>query len=113
RASLDPIHQQPMIVAMARNYLGRTGDPTDPLASPLFATPEALAALPPMLLQVGECETVVSDSEAFASKAVAAGAKVELQIWPGMIHVFQQFPVMLTEARDALADGGRFLAARF
>lgn len=113
RASLDPIHQQPMIVAMARNYLGRMGDSTDPLASPLFAAPEEFAALPPMLLQVGERETVVSDSEEFAGKAVAAGAKAELQIWPGMIHVFQQFPDMLPEARDALAEGGRFLAARF
>lgn len=113
RASLDPIHQQPMIVAMARNYLGRTGDPTDPLASPLFAAPEEIAVLPPMLLQVGERETVVSDSEEFAGKAVAAGVEVELQIWPGMIHVFQQFPDMLSEARDALADGGRFIAARF
>ncbi|WP_298431163.1 alpha/beta hydrolase [Ottowia sp.] len=113
RAALDPIHQKPMIVAMARNYLGGAGDPKDPLASPLFAAPDELAALPPMLLQVGERETVVSDSEAFVGKARAAGAQAELQVWPGMIHVFQQFPALLVEARDALADGGRFIAARF
>ncbi|MFA7556253.1 MAG: alpha/beta hydrolase [Hydrogenophaga sp.] len=113
RATLDPIHQRPMIAAMARNYLGGTGDPKDPLASPLFAAPDELAALPPMLLQVGERETVVSDSEAFVQRAREAGATAELQVWPGMIHVFQQFPTVLTEARDALADGGRFLSARF
>lgn len=113
RAALDPIHQRPMIVAMARNYLGGAGDPRDPLASPLFAAPGELAALPPMLLQVGERETVVSDSEAFARRAGAAGAQAELQVWPGMIHVFQQFPAQLAEARDALAQGGRFIAARF
>lgn len=113
RAALDPIHQQPMVVAMARNYLGGSGDPKDPLASPLFAAPDELAALPPMLLQVGERETVVSDSEAFVHRARAAGAQAELQVWPGMIHVFQQFPALLAEARDALADGGRFFAARF
>lgn len=113
RATLDPIHQQPMIVAMACNYLGGSGDPKDPLASPLFAAPDELAALPPMLLQVGERETVVSDSEAFVQRARAAGAQAELQVWPGMIHVFQQFPALLAEARDALADGGRFIAARF
>lgn len=113
RAALDPIHQRPMIAAMARNYLGGMGDPKDPLASPLFAAPDELAALPPMLLQVGERETVVSDSEAFVRRVRAAGAQAELQVWPGMIHVFQQFPTQLAEARDALADGGRFFAARF
>lgn len=112
-AALDPIHQKPMIVAMARNYLGAAGDPADPLASPVFAAADELAALPPMLLQVGERETVVSDSEAFVHRARAAGAQAELQVWPGMIHVFQQFPAQLAQARDALADGGRFIAARF
>ena len=113
RATIDPIHQRPMIVAMARNYLGREGDAQDPLASPLFATPAQLGTLPPMLLQVGERETVVSDSEDFTFKARAAGAKAELQVWPGMIHVFQQFPVELLEARNALATGGQFLMAQF
>ncbi|WP_024538800.1 alpha/beta hydrolase [Comamonas badia] len=113
RATLDPIHQRPMIAAMARNYLGSAGNPKDPLASPLFAAPDELAALPPMLLQVGERETVVSDSEAFVQRARAAGATAELQVWPAMIHVFQQFPTLLAEARDALAGGGRFLSACF
>jgi acetyl esterase/lipase len=113
RGALDPIHQRPMIMAMARNYLGTQGDARDPLASPLFAPAAELAALPPMLLQVGERETVVSDSEAFVHNARAAGARAELQIWPGMIHVFQQFPSVLPDALDALAAGGRFLAACF
>lgn len=113
RGVLDPIHQKPMIVAMARNYLGVAGDPSDPLASPLFAAPDELAALPPMLLQVGERETVVSDSEMFVHRARAAGAQAELHVWPEMIHVFQQFPALLAEARDALTDGGRFIAAKF
>jgi len=109
RAALDPIHQRPMIQAMARNYLG-AADTASALASPLFAQAASLAALPPLLLQVGERETVVSDSEAFAQKVVAAGGRAELQVWPGMIHVFQQFPAELVAAREAVAQGGRFLA---
>ena len=42
----------------------------------------------------------------------AAGAQVEMQLWPGMIHVFQQFPAELPEARSALAAGGQFIAAQ-
>lgn len=113
RAALDPIHQRGMILAMAGNFLGTGGDPADPMISPLFATPAQLAGLPPVLLQVGERETVVSDSEDFVARAMAAGATAELQIWPGMIHVFQQFARDLPEARDAIAQGGAFLAKHF
>ncbi len=110
RRDADPIHQRPMILAMAANYLGTGGDPADPLASPLFAD---LRGLPPLLIQVGDRETVLSDSENFAEKARAAGVDVDLQVYPGMIHVFQQFPRDLPEARDAIAALGRFLAAHF
>lgn len=111
RAAADPIHQRPMIQAMARNYLGAGVDPRDPLASPLYASEEELAALPPLLLQVGDRETVLSDSQAFAARVKAAGGQAECQAWPGMVHVFQQFLSELPEARDALAQGGHFLAA--
>lgn len=111
RAAADPIHQRPMIQAMACNFLGREGDPRDPLASPLYASDAQLAALPPLLLQVGDRETVLSDSEAFARRVRAAGGQAECQAWAGMIHVFQQFPGELPEAREALAAGGRFLAS--
>ena len=111
RAAADPIHQRPMILAMARNYLGKGGDPNHPLASPLMASPAQLRGLPSMLFQVGDRETVLSDSEAFARKAREAGVNARCETWPGMIHVFQQFPVELPEARQAIASAGQFLAA--
>lgn len=110
RREADPIHQQPMILAMAGNYLGEGGDPKDPLASPLFGD---LRGLPPLLIQVGDRETVLSDSEDFAARARDAGVDVELQIYPDMIHVFQQFPRDLAQARAAIAAIGDFLAPRF
>ncbi|MGV3573183.1 MAG: alpha/beta hydrolase fold domain-containing protein [Ramlibacter sp.] len=112
RAAADPIHQRPMILAMARNYLGKEQDPRAPPASPLHADAGRLAALPPLLLQVVDRETVLSDSEDFARKVRAAGGRAECQAWPGMIHVFQQFPGELPQAREALAAAGAFLAAR-
>jgi monoterpene epsilon-lactone hydrolase len=110
RAASDPIHQRPMIVAMARNYLGETTDPRTPLASPLFAD---LRGLPPLLIQVGDRETVLSDSTLFAEKARAAGVRVDLEVWEEMIHVFQQFPAELIEAREALETIGVFLKEHF
>ncbi len=109
RADVDPIHQRPMILAMARGYLGEGVDARDPRASPLFAD---LHGLPPLLLQVGDRETVLDDSRAFAVKAKAAGVDVRLEVWDDMIHVFQQFPAELVEARRAVAAIGAFLRER-
>ncbi|WP_349630062.1 alpha/beta hydrolase [Bradyrhizobium tropiciagri] len=110
RSGLDPIHQRPMILAMARGALGPGVTAEDPRLSPLRANVEIMRALPPILMQVGERETLVSDTEDFAARARAAGASIRSQIWPGMIHVFQQFPDELPEAREAVAAGGRFIA---
>jgi epsilon-lactone hydrolase len=106
RAEADPIHQRPMILGLARGYLGEGADPRHPLASPLYAD---LAGLPPLLIQVGDRETVLDDSKMFADKARAAGVDVELQVWDGMIHVFQMFGAELSEARQAIDSIAEFL----
>jgi epsilon-lactone hydrolase len=106
RADADPIHQRPMIVALAKNYLGENGDPRNSLASPLYAD---LSGLPPLLIQVGDRETVLDDSTMFADKARAAGVDVELQVWGDMIHVFQMFAPELAEGRQAIGSIAEFL----
>ncbi len=105
RAKGDPIHQRSMILALAKNYLGEDGDPRDPLVSPLYAD---LAGLPPLLIQAGDLETVRDDSTMLAERASAAGVEVELQVWDGMIHVFQMFPE-IPQAGEAVAAVAAFL----
>jgi monoterpene epsilon-lactone hydrolase len=105
RAEADPIHQRPMILALAKTYLGADGDPRHPLASPLHAD---LAGLPALLIQVGDRETVLDDSIMFADEARAAGIAVELQVWDGMIHVFQMF-AELAEAGRAIDSIAGFI----
>jgi monoterpene epsilon-lactone hydrolase len=107
RADADPIHQRFMIQNMAGNYLG-DADPAQPLASPLNAD---LTGFPPMLIQVGDRETVLDDARNLAAKAERAGVSVQLEVWDGMIHVFQQFPDELAEAREAIGHIGAFLRA--
>jgi acetyl esterase/lipase len=106
RAAADPIHQRPMIQALARAYLGRDGDPRDPLASPIHGD---LAGLPPLLIQVGDRETVLDDAAILAERAKAAGVDATLEIWDGMIHVFQLYAAELPQARAALDRIGGFL----
>lgn len=108
RAARDPMHQRPMILGMAKGYLGKSGDARTPLASPLFAD---LRGLPPMLVQCGGREVILDDSVALAEQARAAGVDCELDICEPMIHVFQMF-AELPEAQRALARAAAFLASR-
>jgi epsilon-lactone hydrolase len=59
------------------------------------------------LIQVGNRETVLDDSNLFADKARAAGIDVSLEVWDGMIHVFQMFE--LPEAHQAIASIAAYL----
>lgn len=106
RADADPFHQRPMILALAKRYLGAAGDPRNPLASPIHGD---LRGLPPLLLQTGDRETGRDETVDFAAKARAAGVEVDVQVYDGMIHVFQQFASELPQAREAIDDIGRFL----
>jgi len=105
RAAADPIHQRTMILALAKGYLGEGGDDRNPLASPLYAD---LTRLPPLLVQAGDRETVRDDATSLAAKAKAAGVDVDLQVWDGMIHVFQMFPE-IPQAQQALARIAAFV----
>ncbi|HET9140947.1 alpha/beta hydrolase [Actinophytocola sp.] len=66
---------------------------------------------PPMLIQVGDTECLLGDSERLAEAVWAAGGHCELQVWPGQVHVFPAFYPLLPEGRAALRDAGRFARA--
>ncbi len=88
----------------ARRFV-RRHDIRNPLAAPVHAD---LRGLPPLLVQVGDAETLRDDGVRFAERARAAGVAVELEVWPDMIHVFQVFAGLLPEAREAIARIGAF-----
>ncbi|MDH5621086.1 MAG: alpha/beta hydrolase [Gammaproteobacteria bacterium] len=81
-----------------------------PLVSPVFADIEGL---PPMFIQVGDDEILLSDSERIADACIAAGIAVELEIWPEMWHVFQMFVGKMPEARHAVNKIGQYILTRW
>jgi monoterpene epsilon-lactone hydrolase len=64
---------------------------------------------PPMLIQVGDTECLLGDSERLAAALRSAGAHCELQIWPGQVHVFPAFFPLIPEGRAAIRYVGKFL----
>jgi acetyl esterase/lipase len=105
RAKADPVVQREGLIGMAQAYLGGK-DPRTPLASPLHAD---LKGLPPLLIQVGDAETLLDDSTRLAEKARAAKVQVKLEVWPEMIHVWQLFASFLPEGQEAVDGIGKFI----
>ena len=75
-----------------------------PELSPLFGD---LRRFPPVLIQVGTNEILLSDSVQLRDRLIQAGTPCRLEIWPDMWHVFQMFPIK--KAAQAMDHVGRFL----
>jgi acetyl esterase/lipase len=105
RAKADPVVQHEGLVGMAQAYL-QGKDPRSPLAAPLYAD---LKGLPPLLIQVGDAETLLDDANRIADRAKSAGVQVKLEVWPEMIHVWQMFASFLPEGQQAVDVIGKFI----
>ncbi len=100
----DPMLTPEGLRTSGRQYAGT--DLRHPHAAPLHGD---LGGLPPLLLQVGTREVLLSDSTRFADKARAAGVEVTLEVEDGLIHVWQMFPGV-PEADSAIERVGAFIA---
>ena len=68
-----------------------------------------LSGLPPLFIQAGDDEVLLSDSIRLSENAKKAKVPVTLEVWNNMWHVFQSFGVIVPEARKAVDHLGRFL----
>jgi epsilon-lactone hydrolase len=105
RAATDPTVQRAGLLDMAKLYLNGA-DPRSPLAAPIYADLKGLA---PVMIQVGACETLLDDALRLAKVAGAADVRVDLQIWPEMIHVWHLFHPELKAGLRAIEEGGAFV----
>lgn len=109
RDLVDPLIHKAYLEELADAYAPEPTDLTDPLISPLFAN---MNRFPPMLIQVGSAETLLSDATRLAEAAGAADVEVRLEVWPHMIHAWPVWNAALTDGRLALASAGEFIQSR-
>ena len=102
-AGADPVLGPLDPLAFATAYAGRASD--HPEASPLFAD---LAGLPPVLIQVGSREILLSDSCRLNDAFRRAGGDVTLNVWDGLWHGWQ-LRYDIPEAGYALDELATFL----
>ena len=103
----DPIITREGIEMVAAAYLG--GKPDNAFTSPVRAD---LAGLPPMLIQVGSEEVLLSDSLTFANRAAMAGVEVKLHVWPEMPHAWPLFHVFIRAGLAAIDEASQWMRQR-
>lgn len=105
RAAVDPVCSVETSRFHAAQYVG-AHDPRTALISPVYAD---LHGLPPLLVQVGDREILLSDATQLAERARADGVEVRLKVWQGMWHVWQLFARYVPEGQQALDEIGAFI----
>jgi epsilon-lactone hydrolase len=96
----DVLVSRDILAGMAAPFLGEGGNRNDPLANPLRAD---LGGFPPIYIQTGTDEALLSDSEDLAEHARKSGVSVTLDLVPQMQHVFQFLAGVAPEADAAIA----------
>lgn len=105
RDGIDPTVSLEGLNLMAKAFLN--GElKNNPDASPVFAD---VRGLPPILVQIGESEVMLSDAIRLATHLAENRVRVSLEVWPGMFHVWHMFAAILPEGMDALKGAVAFL----
>lgn len=103
---IDPVFGGTKDSVVFHNAYYRDNNPENPYISPVFGDYDGF---PPMLLQVGEHEMLLSDTTTIAKKAEAVNVDVTLHIYPGMFHIFQKGLGMYPESQEAWEEIRSFL----
>jgi epsilon-lactone hydrolase len=79
----DPFLTPEWVRNRGRDYLPAQLKLDDPQVSPAYAN---LEGLPPLYLQIGECDAVAEGARRLAHNAGKAGVNVTVEDWPGMVQ---------------------------
>src|SRR5262249_51993962 len=85
-------------------------DPSNPLISPLRGDARGLA---PTLIQCSRDEMLRDDGVMMAGRLEDAGVDVKLEVWPRVFHAWPIMADVIPEARRAIENIARFVAARW
>jgi len=103
KKSLDPILTHDFLNSAAYAYALDT-PLNNPLISPVYAD---FKNFPPTMIQVGTNEILLGDSLTLHKRLKNAGVNSRIEIWNGMWHVFQMFPI--PKANRAIQNIALFL----
>jgi epsilon-lactone hydrolase len=103
----DPALDIPLVLPGLKAYAHPT-DWNNPYVSPIYG--DFTKGFPPVLIQVGTREMLLSDSVRFYQAVKMAGGDATLDVYEGMTHVFQSYMIGTPEQKEAFAEIVRFWA---
>lgn len=108
RANVDPVLNKEYLDRMIKNYTSgiceNEEDLKNPYISPLFGD---FSGFPPVYIQVGDNEILLSDSIELRKKMLEYNVSVKLDCFQGMWHVFQMSP--FKKAYEAMNKNAEFI----
>lgn len=99
--SAGPFLTESLMRWFVAHYLDGAADPGDPLASPLLASDEQLAGLPPSLVLTAQYDVLRDEGEEFGHRLASLGVPATVVRFPGQYHGFFGSPSLLDDARAA------------
>lgn len=108
--SNGPILTKAAMTWFIDHYLAGNTSPNDPRVSPLAASDEVLAKMPPTLVITAEFDPLRDEGEAFALRLSELGVPTSLVRYYGQIHGFISQPYILDDAHSARALIGTTLS---
>lgn len=112
RARVDPFFPDTSLLKGAAMAYAQGRSLQDALVSPLFARTEDLASLPPVLIHVGDRETLLDDARQLARRLQAAGVDATCEVHAKLWHVWQAFAARVPEAARSVEELASFLATK-
>ncbi|MCR5210645.1 MAG: alpha/beta hydrolase [Lachnospiraceae bacterium] len=104
--NIDPIFGGTKDTMVYMDGYYKEDDPHNPYISPIFGD---MTGFPPMLMQVGDREVLLSDTLSVSAAAKKAGVLVKTHVYPGMFHVFQMGLSLYPESKEAWEEVSRFI----
>ena len=107
----ETFYQKDVFLMNAALAYAPQAEHTHPYASPIYA--DYSQGFPPTLSQAGSREILLSDSIPFYQALDLAGQSVQLDLYDGMWHLFQFFPIEGPEAIQARSKTCEYIHEHF
>jgi acetyl esterase/lipase len=108
KKSKDPILTSAQLKRCSEMYTF-TQNLTNPLVSPMYASPDKLEGFPEVYIQMAENERLLPDVECFQDKLRKVNVPCTIDIWKDMIHMFQMADEYLEESHLAIEQVGKHI----
>jgi len=100
---------QPFLLDCANKYLQGQSE-VNPLITPKLGD---LSGFPPMLIQVGQCEVLLTQVQEFAAKAKGEGVDITYTEYEDMFHTFMVSNPNIPQSIAAMKEVGTYIQDKF